>query len=136
MKTHELYKELVKLIAPNEITNNFELKEIVENTSTISLLFEEKQEKIPKELQGKEIVLDGFVNTIELQTFPLKEKTVFLVVRRRRWKEKGISDPSYTNQYELHEKGMKTTKEFGAFLKEELGMQPDEYNKFWASLTH
>jgi hypothetical protein len=31
---------------------------------------------------------------------------------------------------------MKTTKEFGAFLKEELGLQPTEYNKLWESLTH
>ena len=136
MNTQELYKELVNLIAPNEITSNFELKEIVENSRTISLIFEENKEKVPEKLTGKEIVLDGFVNTIELQTFPLKEKTVFIVVRRRRWKEKGMSEPSYTNQYELHEKGMKTTKEFGAFLKEELGMQPDEYNKFWEGLTH
>jgi len=30
---------------------------------------------------------------------------------------------------------MKTTKEFGAFLKEEFGLQPDEYNKLWKSIT-
>jgi hypothetical protein len=30
---------------------------------------------------------------------------------------------------------MKTTKEFGAFLKEELGLQPAEYNELWRSLT-
>ena len=56
-------------------------------------------------------------------------------LRRRRWKEKGDSQQSYSNTYELHVEGMKTTKEFGAFLKEEFGLQPDEYNKLWKSIT-
>ena len=126
---NDLYSGLLNLIAPKELVENFELVEIVENTGSISLLFEELASKVPKSLEGKDVVLDGFMNKVELQTFPLKDKTVYFVVRRRRWKEKNSPKESYSNPYDLHIDGMKTTKEFGAFLKEELGLQPDEYNK-------
>lgn len=130
-----LYKELLSLIVPKEITQDFELKEIIEKANMITLYFEELQDRIPKELQGKEVVMDGFINQLELQTFPLKDKTVHIAIRRRRWKAKGEINQSYSNSYDLHLEGMKTTKEFGAFLKEELGLQPDEYNKLWESLA-
>lgn len=136
MESKNIYQELLKLIAPEEITDNFSLVDILEKTTTITLYFEEKEKRIPKELQGKEVVLDGYLNVIELQTFPMKDKTVYLAVRRRRWKEKGTNEKNYSNTYDLHLEGMKTTKEFGTFLKEELGLQPAEYNKFWKSITN
>lgn len=123
------------MIVPKEITDNFELIEIVEKTNMITLSFEELTSRIPNPLRGKEVVLDGYLNQLELQTFPLKDKTVYIALRRRRWKEKGNNKQSYSNTYELHIEGMKTTKEFGAFLKEEFGLQPDEYNKLWKSIT-
>jgi len=131
-----LYQELVSLVAPGIISEKFELMSIIEKRETITLYFEEKSEMIPEALQGKEVVRDGFVNEVALQSFPLKDKKVYLTVRRRRWKEKGTQEPSYTNQYDLFLKGMKTTKEFGIFLKEELGFGAAEFNEFWGSLTH
>ena len=67
---------LLKLIVPEEITKDFELVNIVEAKGTITLVFEEKKKHIPEELKGKIIVLDGFLNALELHTFPLKDKTV------------------------------------------------------------
>lgn len=131
-----LIQELIKLIAPGIINENFELQSIDEKTNTITIVFEEKQELVPQELKGKKVVLDGFLNPVELQTFPLKDKAVYLSIKRRRWKEKGSQGPIYNNTYDLHRKGMKTTNEFGLFLKEELGLRPSEYNKLWGSLTH
>jgi hypothetical protein len=135
MEEKALYQELLKLIVPQEITDNFELVEIIERTNMITLSFEEITSRIPNPLQGKEVVLDGYLNQLELQTFPLKDKTVYIALRRRRWKEKGDNKQSFSNTYKLHVEGMKTTKEFGAFLKEEFGLQPDEYNKLWKSIT-
>jgi len=132
----EAMQELVKLIAPGVISEKFEFKAVEEKSETITLFFEEKPDLIPEALVGKEIVQDGFLNSIELQTFPLKDKAVYLSLKRRRWKEKGSQGPSYNNSYELHRKGMKTTNEFGDFLKEGLGLQPSEYNKLWSGLTH
>ncbi|MDY0202414.1 MAG: hypothetical protein RBR40_15650 [Tenuifilaceae bacterium] len=135
MNEQGLFMDLVKLIAPPEVVNNFDFTEIQETSKNILLVFTEKKDQVPQELKGKEVVLDGYLNKLELQTFPLKDKSVFIVIRRRRWKEKGSKKPGISNDYKLHEEGIKTTKEFGAFLKEELGLQPDEYNKLWKSLT-
>ena len=135
MGEHALLMDLVKLIAPAEVVNNFDFSEIQETSKNILLVFTEKKDQIPPVLKGKEVVLDGYLNKVELQTFPLKDKSVFIVIRRRRWKDKGSKEPGISNNYKLHEEGIKTTKEFGAFLKEELGLQPDEYNKLWESLT-
>jgi hypothetical protein len=135
MEKKSMYNDLLSLIVPKEITENFELIEIIEKDHMITLSFEELPNRVPTALEGKIAVLDGYLNQIELQTFPLKDKTVYLAIRRRRWKEQGTISPSYSNPYELHLAGMKTTKEFGAFLKEEFGLQPDEYNKLWKSIT-
>ncbi|MDO8897283.1 MAG: hypothetical protein Q7V19_06505, partial [Bacteroidales bacterium] len=73
MTKDDLFKELLSLVVPREITQDFELKEIIEKTTMITLYFEELPDRRPKELEGNEVVLDGFVNQIELQTFPLKD---------------------------------------------------------------
>jgi len=132
----KLMQELIKLVAPGEISENFEIALIKEKNDSITITFEEKIELVPKELKGKETVLDGFLNPLELQTFPLKDKTVYLAVKRRRWKEKGSQGPSYCNTYNLHRAGMKTTNKFGDFLKEEPGLRPSEYNKLWKSIAN
>jgi len=131
-----LYYGLVDLIAPKEINKYFEISTITETKERITIVFEEKPDLIPKELEGKDAILDGFLNSLELQTFPLKDKLVYLSLKRRKWKERNKSNKSYTNTYNLHREGMKTTRQFGDFLKEELGLSPSEYNKLWESATH
>ena len=131
----ELLSDIIELIAPGIISKNFEVTSIIEKRDTITIVFEEKTDLVPKELKGKEVGLDGFLNPVALQTFPLKDKMVYLSLKRRRWKELGTTNKSYSNTYDLHRQGMKTTKEFGTFLKEELGLRPSEYNKLWKSTT-
>lgn len=131
----KLYSGIIDLIAPGEISKNFEIVTINEKRESITIVFEEKANLIPQGLKGKDVVLDGFLNPVDIQTFPLKDKTVYLSIKRRRWKERGKTDKSYHNTYNLHRRGMKTTNEFGDFLKEELGLRPPEYNKLWKSIT-
>ena len=75
-------------------------------------------EHCPEPIKGKgECVPDGFMNSLELQTFPTQGKKVFLLLKRRRRKLKGDRQ-SYYNNYSFNPKGMKATKKFRAFLKE------------------
>lgn len=129
----ELYKKLIELIAPEEVNKCFTMTSITEKKSSITISFEEKKNLIPRELHGKDVVLDGFLNPIVLQTFPMKDKQVYLSIKRRRWKARGKPAESYFNTYDLYRPGMKTTREFGNFLKEDLGLGPSEYNKLWES---
>ena len=52
------------------------------------LRLEENKDRIPKAMyHKKKAVQDGFCNPVELQTFPVKGKQVYLQLYRRRWKE-------------------------------------------------
>ncbi len=131
----KLLAEISELLAPGEITKNFEVVTINKKKESITITFEEMANLIPQALKGKDAVLDGFRSPIGLQTFPLKDKTVYLSVKRWRWKERGKMDRSYHNTLDLHRQGMKITNEFGDFLKEEFGLRPRKYNKLWKSIT-
>lgn len=128
MESAELIKDLLKVFFPEEITVHFELTEIVDRKGYIQIRFEELPELVPSGMDmSKEIVLDGFCNALELQSFPLKGKPVYLKVYRRRWKYKG-SSKHYSNSYNFNHEGVKATKEFASFLKAAFGQTPDQYN--------
>lgn len=107
---------LCKAILPEEIGAVFNLEEIIEESQATVFVLREKEELIPAPLKGKEVVLDGFCNPVELLHFPIKGKKLYLRLYRRRWKEKNTTK-HYSNTYDLHYPGMKATKLFGAFLK-------------------
>jgi len=112
-------KELIKLIVPEEILEDFELRGYKLESGIYRIYLDEKEDLAhkPKSKDNSILVKDGYINEIELQTFPIKGKEVFIYLRRRRWKVKGTKRDIY-NKYNYHEKGMKATKEFGIFLKE------------------
>ncbi len=113
-------KSLAQLLVPDYILSHFDYEKWEEVGGVIRIHLVEKNDPAhyPKELIGKgKRILDGYMNPLELQTFPTMGKEVFLFLKRRRWKIKGRNE-TYFNQYSFYEKGMKATKEFGAFLKE------------------
>jgi len=128
MESPELIKSLLSVFFPEEITLHFEIKDIKTTKEYIIVRFEELPELVPETMQeNKEIVLDGFCNPLELQSFPLKGKPVYLKLHRRRWKYKG-EQQHYSNTYQFNPEGVKATKEFAAFLKGAFGQSPDQYN--------
>ena len=111
---------LIELIVPSELLLHFEYEGHEEFGGVYRIHMVEKKDvsHIPKKiLHTGKAVLDGYMNSLELQTYPLKGKEVFLLLRRRRWKVKG-TEKGYSNIYNFHKKGMKATREFGSFLKE------------------
>ncbi len=116
----QMSQELIKLFVPDYILEHFEHEQLEELSGVIHIHLAEKKDPnhLPKSILSKgQVILDGFMNPLELQTFPTKGKEVFLLLKRRRWKIKGNSKSHY-NTYDFHQEGMKATKEFGAFLKE------------------
>lgn len=116
----------LQLLAPKEILDSFELVEVKEGTKYFELIFEEKVEQVPEALKGQDVVLDGFCNSLSLLSFPQKGQPTYLVLKRRRWKQKG-GGVHYSNDYYFNHLGVKATKEFAAFLKEVHRHTPDEY---------
>ena len=135
MESTTIIKDLLSLFFPEEITLHYEIKGLIEKKGYIRIIFEEFPELVPPMMQfSKEIVLDGFCNPLELQSFPLKGKPVYLKLYRRRWKYKGC-DKHYSNTYNLNPHGVKATKDFACFLKAAFGQTPDQYNSDIGSLV-
>lgn len=112
-----LAEESYKILIPQEYLLDFEVNHIENNPQEWIIELVEKEDRIPKELKGKQVVLDGYCNEIDILTHAFSLKKIYLRLIRRRWKEQG-STKGYVNEYNLHIPGMKTTREFRDFLKE------------------
>lgn len=112
-----LLEQMSSILVPKEILQDFDITNIEERPAEWVVDVTEKAERIPQVLKDKQVVQDGFCNPISILTSFFALKKIYLQIHRRRWKETG-SDKHYSNEYNLHLPGMKTTKEFSAFLKE------------------
>ncbi len=72
----KLLAEIIELLAPGGINENFEVVTVNEKNKSITTTFEEMPNLILQGPKGKDAVLDGLLNPIGLQTIPLKDKTV------------------------------------------------------------
>ncbi len=127
--------ELQKLFIPPKWREIFEFGELIEKKKEWNLILREKADLIPKELEGKEVSLNGFMNPVEVVDYPFREKIMYLQFYRRQWKEAG-GTRICSNSYELHLPGMKATEEFGNFLKELTGEERDEFFSAWSNIRH
>jgi hypothetical protein len=116
-RQQNLAEEVYKVLIPSEYLADFEVNHIDNKPQEWVIELIEKEERIPKALAGKEAVLDGYNNEIDILTHAFSLKKIYLRLIRRRWKEKG-GTKHYSNEYNLHIPGMKTTREFRDFLKE------------------
>lgn len=118
MKKEDLQSHLYSLIIPKEILLFFDIENIKESEEIVEIYLLEKA-IIPSELTGRQAVLNGFMNPIELQSFPIQGRKCYLKLKRRRWKAQGTTDSTKChNEYDFAAEGTKATKMFGAFLKE------------------
>lgn len=116
MDNIQLEKKLIEMILPSGITEYFVLTDIITSDNKVILVLEEKN-NIPEEIKNREIESQGFLPIIEIQDFPLRERAVYLRIKRRRWRDKNTGE-SFSREMKLTAKGTKYTKEFGLFLKE------------------
>ncbi len=110
---------------PEEFAESFYVEDFLQIEEGYKLIVHEKIEKTPKELEGKDAVLNGFLNPITLIDHPVKAQLMHIEIHRRRWKEAGQTE-SFSNSYDLNPRGCKLTKGFGAFLKELTGRERSE----------
>ena len=112
-----LLQDLLKMHVPAEYLEYFELYKVIEYDDCFHLVLHEKASQVPKELEGSNAVLDGFVNPLSILSHSFSLKKIVLIVKRRRWKLPG-TDQHYSNTYQLHPQGARITPAFSAFLKE------------------
>ena len=108
-------QEILKYILPEEFALHFDLINMKTEGEQLIFTLNEKNVK-PPEHHDKKLESKGFVASIQILDFPIRDKGVILRVRRRKWKDKQTGK-TYTRDWELKEKGTSYTKEFAAFLK-------------------
>ena len=67
---------------------------------------------------------NGFYEASRINDFPLRDRRVALILRRRRWVDEQTGK-SVGNKYNIVTEGTRHTVEFAAFLKETFGYVPD-----------
>ena len=111
----ELSKELLSLLLPELLITHFEIIEHKIEKKDVHIYFKEKSDH-PVEEKDKELIGHGFYNEITIRDFPLRGKSVFLHIKRRRWKNKKSNEIVKRN-WELVAQGSRMTVDFAAFLK-------------------
>ena len=111
---------LLSYLLPKELFDFFEYKSIIEGEKNkLHLYLDEKAIK-PSEHSDKELVANGFDEPVYIQDFPIRDKAVYFIVRRRKWKDKQTGK-IYSKKWDLTAKGSSYSKDFAAFLKGLLG---------------
>ena len=105
---------LAQLILPSEILTNFEVVRVEEEASLIRIYLDESVKAEYKE--NPEIESKGFCEAVTIRDFPIRDKGVDLIVRRRKWYDKQ-NNRYFSDSYELKAEGTRYSKEFAAFLK-------------------
>jgi len=117
VKQSDFNEAVLKILIPEEYLKDFDANSVENKPTEWIIELVEKEDRVPQALKGKEAVLDGYCNEIDILTHAFSLKKIYLRLIRRRWKERGTVK-GYVNEYNLHIPGMKTTREFRDFLKE------------------
>lgn len=110
------YKSVLALFLPKGILDYFDIVDCSDMGSYYVISLEEHKE-IPSEYSHLNLVSKGFYPETVITDFPVRDHTVYLKVRRRRW-EDSQTGKTYSRNWNLVAEGTRITKEFGAFLKE------------------
>lgn len=120
--TKDHYQELVKLLLPTEIFDYFEITDLVIEERSVAVFLDERDVK-PTAYKGEKLTSKGFHPESIIQDFPIRDKAVFLHVRRRRWLVESTKEVVSRNWDSVAE-GSRYTKSFANFLKGILGQLP------------
>lgn len=112
---------LAQLILPSEILLSFEVVRVEEELSLIRIHLDEAVE--PEYRENPNMESKGFCDAVTIRDFPIHDKGVDLIVRRRRWYDKE-NNRYFSDTYHLKAEGTRYSKEFAAFLKGVYGNAP------------
>ena len=112
------FTDLLKLLLPEILVNNFELTSFKkEEKGEILYLFLKEIYSIPEEFRSSKISSKGFFPEITVQDFPIRGHRVYLHITRRRWLNEDTGKVVYRD-WKLVKDGTRITDEFASFLKE------------------
>jgi hypothetical protein len=88
----ELQDSFARLFVARDILTHFEAVNLEEDQGVMLIELIERgdaEHMLKSVLREGKTVKDGYMKTVQLQSFPAQGKEVFLRLKRRRWKIKG-----------------------------------------------
>lgn len=114
---------LARIVLPSEILSYFSVVGVEQTSTEIHIHLDELMN--PSLSHDVHFESKGFMETVSVTDFPIRDHKVLLKIRRRRWTDtrtgKSFSIPI---NLDVVCKGTRYSKEFGAFLKETYGDVP------------
>ena len=125
-------KSILQYFLPAGILDNFEIKKVKEVSNKEGKgkdihIYIEEYNNLPEGYEATEYESKGFYPEKKIQDFPIRGKAVYLVIKRRRWRNKQDKKEIH-NDYTFIAEGTKLTKEVSDFLKS-TGRDPRRYDK-------
>jgi hypothetical protein len=123
--TQEQMLSILELILPKEILEHFVVTNIEIQSKEVHLYLDELNE-VPQEYKNEKLISKGFHPEAVIQDFPLRNKALYLHVRRRKW-EIASTGKIVSKTWNLMAEGTRYSNEFATFLKGLLGYLPDKF---------
>lgn len=121
---NEHFNSLIKLLLPPEIFEYFEIIRVNIEERRVEVHLDEKSIK-PEGYELVKLQSKGFHPTAIIQDFPLRDKAMYLHVRRRRWYSESTGK-LVERDWDSVAKGTRLTKGFATFLKGIFGQLPNK----------
>jgi len=118
------YNILIKALLPEQVFDYFEIIKVELESKVIDVHLDELNLP-PEEYSKDNLISKGFHEASVFQDFPIRDKAVYLHVRRRKWQVES-SKQVVGRQWDLSAKGSRYTKDFATFLKGLLGYLPNK----------
>jgi len=119
---NEHYQNLVKILLPPELFDYFVITRLVVEDRAVTVFLDELDIK-PAFYLDQKLTSKGFHAESIIQDFPIRNKAVFLHVRRRRWLVESTGEV-VSRDWESVAEGTRYTKSFADFLKGLFGQLP------------
>ena len=111
--------QVLRTVFPEVITDNFEFTDYIEKADRLEYWLDEREYMSREDYKKGTVRPYGFTEYKTIQDFPIRGRSVYLHVRRRKWIDRSTGE-IFTYDFDgLTESGSKLSPEFVAFLKEE-----------------
>ena len=118
----DYYQDLVKVLLPSELFEYFEITNLVIEDRSVTVFLDERDVK-PAAYSDQKLTSKGFHPESIIQDFPIRNKAVFLHIRRRRWLLESTKEV-VSRDWDSVAEGTRYTKSFADFLKGLFGQLP------------
>ena len=109
---------LLRAILPDVLIDNFDIVSFEKKPDRFDIFLDEKKVQLKEDKTNPAIIAYGFGEYRTIQDYPIRGRSTYLHVRKRKWLDKS-SNEIFSYDWDLSEfEGTRLNAEFVSFLKE------------------